>query len=74
MNKKVITIDELMSMSKQELNKYMDRYNKLLAEGIVEEEGPIVDSIGMTIDEIISKYELISIDEAYENIMRKLWQ
>ena len=74
MKKRVITIDELMSMSKQELNEYMDRYNELLTEGIVEEEGPFVDSMGMTIDEMVSKYELISIDEAYEKIMRKLGQ
>ena len=72
--RRIVTIDELMNMSSQELDEYMDRYNKLLAEGIVEDEGPIVDSMGMTFEEIVKKYNLILMEDAINNIMNKLNQ
>ena len=72
--RRIVTIDGLMNMSSQELDEYMDRYNKLLAEGIVEDEGPIVDSMGMTFEEIVKKYNLILMEDAINNIMNKLNQ
>ena len=72
--RRIVTIDELMNMSSQELDEYMDRYNKLLAKGIVEDEGPIVDSMGMTFEEIVKKYNLILMEDAINNIMNKLNQ
>ena len=48
----MITIDEYMSMSEKELNEFLDRDEKLLKEGMIDESQSNVDLMGMSDEEI----------------------
>ena len=68
----MITIDEYMSMSKEELNEFIKRNEHLIAEGVIDENQPVVDFMGMSDEEIIQKYNLIPMNVVYERIMERL--
>ena len=68
----MITIDECMSMSEKKLNEFLDRDEKLLKEGMIDESHPNVDLMGMPDEEIAQKYGFSSINVVYEKIMQKL--
>ncbi len=68
----VITIDECMKMSAEDLNRFIDADNQYLAEHPDESTSSNIDFCGMTITEIAEKYGCIPIDDAFENIRNKL--
>ena len=68
----MITIDEYMSMSKEELNEFIKRNEQLIAEGVIDKNQPVVDLMGMSDEEIIQKYNLIPMNVVYERIMERL--
>ena len=61
-----------MSMSKEELNEFIDRHKQLVAEGVIDENQPIIDFMGMSDEEIAQKYDYTPINVVYERIMAKL--
>ena len=72
MKRPMITIDECMSMSEKVLNEFLDRDEKLLKEGMIDESQPNVDLMGMSDEEIAQKYGFSPINVVYEKIMQKL--
>ena len=68
----MITLDEYMSMSKEELDEFHDRDERLITEGLVDENQPNIDLMGMTSEEIIQRYNLVPITQVYDNITKKL--
>lgn len=56
MERPMITLDELMSMSEKEINEFIDRDEQLLAEGLIDENQPNIDLMGMSGEEIAQKY------------------
>lgn len=72
MDRRKITIDEFMSMTEQELNDFLDRDKQLLAAGMIDENQPNVDLLGMSDEEIAQKYGYTPINIVYERIMKKL--
>lgn len=68
-----ITIDEFMSMSQSEIDEYIERSNSIL-EGTNDDNESMTDLMGMSIDDIIVKYNCKPIDEVYHTIMNKLNQ
>ena len=72
MDRRKITIDEYMSMTEQELNDFLDRYEQLLAAGMIDENQPNVDLLGMSDEEIAQKYGYTPINVVYDRIMKKL--
>ena len=71
--RRIVTIDELMSMSQSEIDEYIERSNSIL-EGTNDDNESMTDLIGMSIDDIIVKYNCKPIDEVYHTIMNKLTQ
>lgn len=72
MDRRKITIDEFMSMTEQELNDFLDRDEQLLAAGLIDENQPNVDLLGMSDEEIAQKYGFTPINIVYDRIMKKL--
>ena len=72
MDRRKITIDEYMSMTEQELNDFLDRDEQLLAAGMIDENQPNVDLLGMSDEEIAQKYGYTPINVFYDRIMKKL--
>ena len=72
--RRIVTIDELMNMSSQELSEFIENDEKLLSEGIGNPNESNVDFMGMTNEEVIKKYNLIPLEDAFNNIMNKLNQ
>lgn len=72
MDRRKITIDEFMSMTEQELNDFLDRDEQLLAAGMIDENQPNVDLLGMSDEEIAQKYGYTPINVVYDRIMKKL--
>ena len=72
--RRIVTIDELMNMSSQELSEFIENDEKLLSEGIGNPNESNVDFMGMTNEEVIQKYNLIPLEDAFNNIMNKLNQ
>lgn len=68
----MITIDECMSMSEKELSDFLDRDEQLLAEGLIDENHPNVDLMGMSDEDIAQKYGFTPINVVYDRIMQKL--
>lgn len=68
----MITIDELESMSEEELNEFVERDNLLLAEGLIDENQPNIDLKGMNGNEIAQKYGYTPMNIVYERIMQRL--
>ena len=74
MKRPMITFDELMSMSDDELTEFCKRDEQLLAEGLIDPHEPNTDFMGMTIDEIIEKYHFTPMEEVFGKLMKKLNQ
>lgn len=72
MNRKVITIDECMSMSEKELNEFIDNDKRMLEEGLVDENQLNIDFQGMTIKDVAKKYGCVPMDDVLNNIRNKL--
>ena len=72
MKRPMITIDDCMYMFETELNEFLDRDEKLLKEGMIDESQPNVDLMGMSDEEIAQKYGFSPINVVYEKIMQKL--
>ena len=72
MDRKVITIDECMSMTEQELRNIIREDNKILNEGIGDINESNVDFQGMTTEDIVRKYNLVPLDEVFQGIKNKL--
>ena len=70
--RRIVTINEVMNMSSQELNDFIENDEKLLSEGIGNPKESNVDFMGMTSEEVIQKYNLIPLEEAFNNIRNKL--
>ena len=70
--RRILTVDECMSMSYEELSAFLEEDEKLLSEGIGDRSQPNVDFQGMTIQDIAKKYGCIPMEEAFANIMKKL--
>lgn len=68
----MITIDEYMSMSKEELNEFIKRNEQLIAEGVIDKNQPVVDFMGMSGEEIAQKYGYTPMNVVYERIMERL--
>ena len=68
----MITLDELMSMSEKEINEFIDRDEQLLAEGLIDENQPNIDLMGMSGEEIAQKYGYAPMNVVYDRIMQKL--
>ena len=68
----MITIDEYMSMSEEELKEFTDRHEQLIAEGVIDESQLVVDLMGMSDEEIAQKYGYTPMNVVYERIMEKL--
>ena len=72
MDRKVITIDECMSMTEQELRNFIREDNQILNEGIGDINESTVDFQGMTTEDIVRKYNLVPLDEVFQGIKNKL--
>ena len=72
MERPMITLDELMSMSEKEINEFIDRDEQLLAAGLIDENQPNIDLMGMTDEEIAQKYGYTPMNVVYDRIMQKL--
>ena len=72
MERPMITLDELMSMSKKEINEFIDRDEQLLAAGLIDENQPNIDLMGMSGEEIAQKYGYTPMNVVYDRIMQKL--
>ena len=68
----MITLDEYVSMSEKERNEFHDRDEQLLAEGLIDENQPNIDLMGMSDEEIAQKYGYTPINVVYDRIMQKL--
>ena len=68
----MITLDEFHSMSKEELNEFMKRYEQLIAEGLIDKNQPVIDLNGMSGEEIAQKYGYTPMNVVYERIMERL--
>lgn len=68
----MITIEECMSMSETELNEFLDIDEQLFAEGLIDESQPNIDLMGMSDEEISSKYGFTPINVVYDKIIQKL--
>ncbi|MGN1232933.1 MAG: hypothetical protein ACI4UJ_05735 [Candidatus Cryptobacteroides sp.] len=56
MKKRVITIDEVMSLPAEELDEMIRKDEEMLNDGVISESLLEIDFMGMTEDEIIRKY------------------
>lgn len=72
MKRPTITLEEFITMSIEELDAFIERDRWLIAQGLVSEDDPTVDMMGMTIEQIADKYHYYTIDEVRDNIVRKL--
>ena len=68
----MITIDEYMSMSREELEEFTNWHARLVAEGVMDEDQPVIDFMGMSDEEIAQKYDFTPMEVVYERIMDKL--
>lgn len=68
----IITIDECMKMSEKELDTFIEHDQKYITEDFENTTYSNVDFQGMSIKEIAKKYGCITIDEAFNNINKKL--
>lgn len=72
MKRKIITIDECMSMSEQELKKFIKEDTEMLNEGIGNINESNVDFQGMTTEDIVKKYNCVPMEEVFQGIRNKL--
>lgn len=72
MKRRIITIDECMSMTEQELKNFIEEDTRLLNEGVGDINESNVDFQGMTIEDIAQKYNCIPMEEVFQGIRNKL--
>lgn len=72
MKRIMITIDECMSMSKEQINQFLDKDEILLREGLIDKNQPNIDFMGMTDEQIADKYGFTPAQDVYDKIMEKL--
>lgn len=70
--RRILTHEEFMQMSEQEKYEFAKEDERLLSEGIGDKNQSNIDFQGMTIEEIVEKYEYIDGDVAFDNIFKKL--
>ena len=70
--KKIITIDEIHTMSISQLDEFIDNSQKLIEEGIISESESNVDLMGMSPEEIRKKYGYTPMDEFFNELEQKL--
>ena len=70
--RRIITVDECMTMSEQELRAFIEEDNRMLNEGIGDINESNVDFQGMTMEEIVKKYNCIPMGEVLQRIRNKL--
>ena len=70
--RRIITVDECMTMSEQELRAFIEEDNRMLNEGIGDINESNVDFQGMTMEEIVKKYNCIPMWEVFQRIRNKL--
>lgn len=72
MKRRIITIDECMNMSEQELITFIKEDTKILNEGIGNINESNVDFQGMTTEDIVKKYNCLPMEEVFQGIRNKL--
>lgn len=72
MKRRIITIEECMSMSEQELKTFIKEDNQILNEGIGNINESNVDFQGMTTEDIVRKYNCVPMEEVFQGIRNKL--
>ena len=72
MERSIITIDECMSMSQEELKEFLENDEKLLSQGIGDRNESNIDFLGMTIQDVAKKYGCIPIEEVFGELSKKL--
>ena len=70
--RRIITIDECMSMTEQEFLSFVEEDEKMLCEGIGDINESNIDFQGMSILDVAQKYGCIPMDEVFTDIRRKL--
>ena len=70
MKNKVITIEDFMSMTLEEQDQYFDEKERLLNEGIKDDTK--FDTMGMSGEEIMERYNFVPMDEFLNNLKAKL--
>ena len=70
--RRIITIDESMSMSEQELISFIKEDEEMINEGIGSINESNVDFQDMTIKDIIKKYNCIPMKEVFDGLRKKL--
>lgn len=68
MKRRIITIDECMTMSEQELKTFIKEDNQMLNEGIGNINESNVDFQGMTTEDIVKKYNCVPMEEVFQGI------
>lgn len=72
MKRRVITIDEVMSLPAEELDEMIRKDEEMLNDGVTSESLLEIDFMGMSEDEIIRKYHCRPWDVVYIEILDKL--
>ena len=72
MERRIITIDECMSMSQEELNEFLKKDEMLLSQGIGDRNESNVDFQGMTIQNIAKKHGCYPMEEVFGELRQKL--
>ena len=68
----MLTIEEFMSMTYDEVCAFLERDNRLIREGRVNINQPNIDLKNMSDEEIAQKYNYSSIDTIREKVNKKL--
>lgn len=70
--RRIITIDECMTMTEWELYDFIEEDTKMLNEGIGDINESNIDFQGMTMADVAKKYNLIPMEEVFRQIENKL--
>ena len=70
--RRIITIDECMTMTEWELYEFIEEDTKMLNEGIGDINESNIDFQGMTMADVAKKYNLIPMEEVFRQIENKL--
>ena len=72
MKRRILTIDECMTMTEQELTQFIKEDTEMLNKGIGDINESNVDFQGMTTEDIVKKYNLVPMEEVFQEIRNKL--
>lgn len=70
--RRIITIDECLTMTERELYDFIEEDTKMLNEGIGDINESNIDFQGMTMADVAKKYNLIPMEEVFRQIENKL--